>query len=298
MKVSTMVASDVATKLISNFVKGNPHFKPWLGVHGKSSWFLESGTPYTGVDLTKNIEIYAEIDDTHVKTDNNLTKNMFETINHENPNMARAARDLLVWDTIGEVCAARTYATHLYVPKGDLSRQGSGYFLVLPHSISKHLKIDFEKSAPNIKNYDQLLKHETEREAEKNNAAAPALTIWIGPLSSNDACKQKLKSIRHSFGTPQKEEGRAVEKNVNIKSGWSGHASKTGYFSVTTLHYLNYREARKALREILTTIRGDVKALCIAGEDWKQKSKKINTFFGELSASSTGVRDDIVWADL
>jgi len=298
MKVTTMVTHAVAVKLISNFVKGNPHFKPWLGAHGRSSWFLASGTPYVGTDPSKNVELFAEIDDAYVKPDDDLVGHTLERVNHEKPNIDRQSRDLFVWNEIGEICAARTKATLLFVPKGELSRQGSGYFLVLPYSMAQHLKIDFATSAKNIRNYQQILKNATEKEALKNDALAPTLTVWIGPYASEQGCATVLERIRRSFGTTTNVQSRTMTNTVQIKSGWSGSTPKTGHFTVTTLHYVNYRNARKALRDVLIAINSEKNVLCLAGDDWGDRDTTINSFFGKLKAAKEEPQSDKVWGAL
>ena len=57
---NTKVAPDVALKLIDNYAKGQPPFKPELG-KGGASWFVTEGAPYTGISANKNIDVAVEL---------------------------------------------------------------------------------------------------------------------------------------------------------------------------------------------------------------------------------------------
>jgi hypothetical protein len=286
MKVTTKVTRTVARKLISNFVKGNPHFKPWLGEHGKCSWFLVSGDPYAGVDPSKNILLKATIDDAYTKKDHNLVENELKRAQDDPTLTGYEKREfhLEVWNRIGKVCEVRGFATVLYVPQCELSMQGSGYFLVLPSSMRQHLHVDFSCLEDQNINYQEILASEQEREDRKNENIAPTLTIWVGPCRTKTDCEKLLTGVEHSFGDVIRIQAEEVGK-VKLKIGWGETREENVVYLVVTLKYRNYRESRTALRNILVDIHPKRGIVCVAGNDWDEKTRQVNTMFGVLSAA-------------
>ena len=49
--------------MIENMIRGQPAFKPELGVGG-ASWFVTEGTPYTGVGAANVVPVQVELLDT------------------------------------------------------------------------------------------------------------------------------------------------------------------------------------------------------------------------------------------
>jgi hypothetical protein len=60
---NALVTPDIALAMVENMVRGQPPFKPELGVGG-SSWFVTEGTPSTGVSSSHTIPVQAELIDT------------------------------------------------------------------------------------------------------------------------------------------------------------------------------------------------------------------------------------------
>ena len=60
---ATVVTPEVALAILDNVSKGEPPFKPQLG-KGGCSWFVTEGTPYTGVDTTKNVPVQVDVAET------------------------------------------------------------------------------------------------------------------------------------------------------------------------------------------------------------------------------------------
>lgn len=56
----TNVSPEVALDILNNLSKGEPAFKPELG-KGGCSWFVSEGTPYVGIDQSKNVPLEVEI---------------------------------------------------------------------------------------------------------------------------------------------------------------------------------------------------------------------------------------------
>jgi hypothetical protein len=63
MPAKLKVTPEVAFKMLENYARGEPPFRPDFG-KGGCSWFTTEGSPYAGIDAAKNIPVEVEIIDT------------------------------------------------------------------------------------------------------------------------------------------------------------------------------------------------------------------------------------------
>lgn len=296
LKVTGRFTFAVAKKLIENAVKGNPHFKPGKGEHGGCSWFHVSGEAHAGIDNQgKDVTVTAYIDENYVKKDMDLVKNQIVAIDKKYPKLIEERPrefDLEVWNSIGEVCAARDKATLLYVPRCKLSVR-DGYFLLLPAGAADHLKVDFkELDNANVAVFSKenfsVQQYENERvgyEQKKNEELSRVITLWIGPYKGQEDVAKKeilrvVRSLRPLYGTTDFR----VEFNIRIvnfrsiskENPWGGgqkSVAEAGHFGIVSLSHPNYREARNAYKKLLPTAKGSGKVHCFQGQNWGDAGK-------------------------
>lgn len=295
LRVSTKATLAVARKLIENTIKGNPAFKPYKGEHGKASWFLIEGNPHTGVaNQGKDVTIYAQIDEAFVQKDDTLVEDQIKEINNSNRGLIRSNPkefDLAVWNSIGNICSARTKATNLKVPSCKLSIN-PGRFLILPPAVSHALRIDFSTfDSDNLTlfsaekfSYEAYKREREEYESQKNADLDRVLTLWIGPFRGPAEQAQRdieplYKAVINDVGSPAIE-NKFYYRIFNFKkSGWATQPPDQvdGYYRAVSLTYTNYRDARNAFKRILTLHGQKLKVHCFAGTNWHASEKDRTT---------------------
>lgn len=286
------ISHHVAKKIIANYVKGNPHFKPDHGEHGGCSWFLHSGNPHTGVGDNKTIEVSVSMDEMYVEVDDKLLNTIVDLVKQKYGALLQDNRkkfDLIVWDSVGVACSKRSKATLLKVDNKLVSAQGSGYFLVVPQSSAEHLLVDFKSlqeklDTSDIKHFASYVDAATKR-AEEKNKLSPAINLRIGDYESDESCYNDLKSIANEFQALKKRDEVLVSGD-EIRSmgpgGWSDmRITKTKRLEVR-LEYHCFREARNAFKRILAFIHLNNmrKVKVLPGEGW---SPKQGSLFGGMN---------------
>ncbi len=169
----TAVTPDVAVKILENYGKGEPPFKPELG-KGGASWFVTEGNPYTGIGGDKTVSVSAELGPTKgsltfgeadllaiFDRERESTKGEAEAefrrrnnIPPEKPLSARLLKQLerkngfwdkfaesRMWDRVGEkVAGSPTKVGEVVLQNSRFSTGGNGKFLVVADPAKIKLK--------------------------------------------------------------------------------------------------------------------------------------------------------------
>jgi hypothetical protein len=120
-----------AEAVYKNYCKGDPPFKPQKGNFGKVSWFAGTGNAYVG----GQIQSYALTVDVNMNEPRMLPKDYFIKFrnkyleDHPKVDLSDTNTHRAFWIALGDVLQKEGLA-EVWVPQGELSRQGSGTFIV------------------------------------------------------------------------------------------------------------------------------------------------------------------------
>jgi hypothetical protein len=169
----TAVTPDVALKILENYSKGEPPFKPELG-KGGSSWFVTEGNPYVGVGGDKSVNVSAELGPTkgsikfgeaelleiferekeatkveaeavfrqrnNIPPEKPLSNRLLKALERKNGFRDKFAESRM-WDRVGEkVASSPSKVGEVVLQNSRFSTSGNGKFLVVADASKIKLK--------------------------------------------------------------------------------------------------------------------------------------------------------------
>ncbi|HET9956717.1 MAG TPA: hypothetical protein VFQ61_19610 [Polyangiaceae bacterium] len=287
-----MVTLAVAQKMLANRVKGNLAFKPDHGEHGQCSWFVSSGNPYTGITPGKDIRVNIEVEHANIVRDDSIVNDTLASFkDHERAlrESNRRAFDLLLWNTIGSHLRKTrpSRCSNVLVPQGEVSRQGGGYFLVVPPFAAGTVKVTNwgEIETIVLARSPNFLRNCLAAEETKNTNLSARVTVELGPCESNAAITLLRQRLQAAYQGATATLGAAAPRVVAIPSGWNGATKNVTRFAATDqLVYRNFREARNAFKELMRLAAalnsGGAQASYVkvfGGADWNVKQSSLYT---------------------
>lgn len=289
MRASAKVSFLVAKKILTNHLKGSLPFKPEHGEHGDCSWFLVSGQPYTGVSPDKNIDVDVEASDTHVKAFEQHTLQTELEAQRKKSGLQHGALHRIVWDMMGQYAKGSTWGLgKLWVPEGEMSRDGSGWFLVVSLKGAQYLQLLNAGALQELilfREPDFLEKFDA---AEKEKDATRSKTIRVEKTGfktvqeAQNWARELLKTANgptHKLG-PYKGEFPSEKKQLSGASGWGGGLSTTLFTARLALDYGTYRAAREAFKRLKRD--SLVNNMVVnAPDDWPDKQKTVAVAYGQ-----------------
>jgi hypothetical protein len=169
----TAATPEVALKILENYSKGQPPFKPELG-KGGASWFVTEGNPYVGIGRDKTVNVSAELGPTKdalrlreadlleiferelantqaeaeaafrqhngIPADKPLTARLLKQLNRKYGFREKFAESRM-WDRVGErVAASQSKVGEVILQNSRFSTSGNGKFLVVADPAKIKLK--------------------------------------------------------------------------------------------------------------------------------------------------------------
>lgn len=287
-----MVTLAVAKKMLANRAKGNVAFKPDHGEHGHCSWFVSSGNPYTGISPGKDIRVEIEVDSWNLFTDDTIVKETLASFKEHERSLLQSNRrafDLLLWNSVGSSLRLRrpTRCSNVLVPEGEVSRQGAGYFLVVPPLAASNVRVtnwDKLEAVVEARSPD-FLRDCLLAEQNKNANLSSRVSVELGPCESNAAITVLRQRLQAGYAGATVTLGAATPKQITIPSGWGGATKNVTRFVATDqLNYRTFREARNAFKELMrlaaTLNSGGAQASFVkvfGGDNWSDKQSSLYT---------------------
>jgi hypothetical protein len=169
----TAITPEVALKILENYSKGEPPFKPELG-KGGASWFVMEGTPYVGIGADKTVNVSAQLGPTkgsltlheadllaifeqerantmaeseaafrqhnQIPADKPLTAKLLKQLDRKYGFRDKFAESRM-WDRVGErVAASPSKVGEVILQNSRFSKAGNGKFLVVADPAKIKLK--------------------------------------------------------------------------------------------------------------------------------------------------------------
>lgn len=259
----TGLKTEHAKAVYKNHYKGDPPFKPQKGNFGQVSWFAGTGNAYVG-GQTQSYTVRVDVD---VPDPKQLDKDFFDDFKddylqtHPDVDLRDTTTHRAFWTELGRVLEAYGLA-EVYVPQGELSRQGAGTFIVANSGARMQVKLtkpeklraDLEALGVDVDTLEKDID-------AKENTHGTSFGVRFNSIKEEEVvqkpnktlrplreCVDKIVSDLGQFGVVKPSDVQNLQGGKNpvpVNATFAERAAGTRYWISCELKYATYKIARQ-----------------------------------------------------